>query len=205
MNSNDSLVWYVSYGSNMSSSRFSCYINGGQPLNASRSYKGCRDSSPPVKSTTWVLPGSVVFGGTFYAWDPRGSGAALYVPSDYSASIARAWLISFQQFKDVIAQENGKEPGEFDNVLDPIFNEDLINSTIGNGPYNKIVYCGKYEGFPAFTFTTSLDFESIVLNAPSEAYLNCLAVGLAETLGLSFGNAKNYLSSYPGAKTPRAV
>ena len=43
----DDPVWYVAYGSNMSAARFGCYISGGRPPGARRTYLGCRDQSPP--------------------------------------------------------------------------------------------------------------------------------------------------------------
>lgn len=42
-------VWYVSYGSNISENRFSCYIEGGIPEGSEKEEKGCENTTPPKK------------------------------------------------------------------------------------------------------------------------------------------------------------
>ena len=39
----DDPVWYVAYGSNLRAARFGCYLAGGRPDGACRTYDGCRD------------------------------------------------------------------------------------------------------------------------------------------------------------------
>lgn len=70
-------MWYVAYGSNLSSERFACYVVGGRPAGARRTYEGCRDPSPPRRTSAIWLPGRLVFGGTSRAW---GGGMAFYDP-----------------------------------------------------------------------------------------------------------------------------
>jgi len=60
----DDLVWYVAYGSNMLAARFDCYISGGRPPGARRTYLGCRDQSPPDRDIGIRLTGSLSFAGS---------------------------------------------------------------------------------------------------------------------------------------------
>lgn len=43
-------VWYASYGSNLSSRRFSCYLCGGRPPGAIRTYPGAHDRTAPAEN-----------------------------------------------------------------------------------------------------------------------------------------------------------
>src|SRR5205823_6117258 len=51
------LVWYVSYGSNLSAERFHYYIRGGRPPGAARTYPGARDRALPRADEAVWLPG----------------------------------------------------------------------------------------------------------------------------------------------------
>jgi hypothetical protein len=41
------LVWYAGYGSNLLRKRFDCYIKGGKPDGSTKTYPGCRDKTDP--------------------------------------------------------------------------------------------------------------------------------------------------------------
>lgn len=198
MNTNNGLVWYVSYGSNMAQERFLCYVQGGRPSGAQRTYTGCRDATAPQDSCAWQLPGQVVFAGTFYAWDPNGAGAALFFPDPGHRSVARAWLVTKEQFADVVAAENGHAPGSFDDVVNPVLAGRDDAAAIGSGPYGRMVACGQRAGVPAWTFTTNTSFEDVELNAPPQAYVDMLVSGLVQTTGWADERARAYLRGLPG-------
>jgi len=55
--SDDHLVWYAVYGSNLLRKRFDCYIQGGKPKGAAKDYPGCRDRachSPKLQPTSFA-------------------------------------------------------------------------------------------------------------------------------------------------------
>src|SRR5687767_6536481 len=107
-------VWYASYGSNLARDRFLCYLRGGRPEGATRTYPGARDTSDPQGDEPMLLPGGVFFGWrsptwgggiAFYDASPRVDGASRHDGSAEAGAYARAYLITESQFADVAAQE----------------------------------------------------------------------------------------------------
>src|SRR5262245_47282713 len=95
-------VWYLAYGSNLSAARFTCYLRGGRPPGALRSYEGCRDRSPAARDVGLRLPGRLTFGGVSTVW---GGALAFHDRRAEGSLAARAYLVTFGQFSDVVAQE----------------------------------------------------------------------------------------------------
>jgi hypothetical protein len=98
----NALVWYVAYGSNLSQDRFACYLQGGQPAGARRSYPGCRDRTPPREVVGLRLPGRVRFGGLSRVW---GGGLAFFDPEGDGEVVARGYLIGNDQLDEVHSLE----------------------------------------------------------------------------------------------------
>jgi len=194
----DSLIWYVSFGSNMSAARFQCYVKGGRPVGSGEAQLGCRDSSDPRQWRAWSLPGQVMFAGCFTAWDPNGCGAACYRPDPAARSWGRAYLVTVGQFSDVVAQENGWRPGSVEREIVGALAAGRGSAVVGDGPYSLVMSCGAHGGVPAWTITCSDDVLRSGLNAPSVNYLNTMIVGLSETLGFSRVQARQYLGGLPG-------
>jgi hypothetical protein len=98
----NALVWYVAYGSNLSQDRFACYLQGGQPAGARRSYPGCRDRTPPREVIGLRMPGRVRFGGLSRVW---GGGLAFLDSEADGEVVARGYLIGTDQLDEVFALE----------------------------------------------------------------------------------------------------
>jgi hypothetical protein len=99
----NALVWYVAYGSNLSQDRFACYLQGGRPAGARRSYPGCRDRTPPRDVVGLRLPGRVHFGGLSRVW---GGGLAFLDPAAGDGEVvARGYLIGTDQLDEVHSWE----------------------------------------------------------------------------------------------------
>ena len=99
----NALVWYVAYGSNLSQDRFACYLQGGQPAGARRSYPGCRDRTPPREVVGLRLPGRIRFGGLSRVW---GGGLAFLDPEAADGEVvARGYLIGNDQLDEVHSLE----------------------------------------------------------------------------------------------------
>lgn len=181
------LVWYAAYGSNLSRARFDYYLRGGKPRGASHAYPGCRDSSAPLDDRAGEIALEFGFGGTSRTW---GGGVALVDPDSVRVARARLYLITVDQFADVVAQENWLEPGSV-SLLE--MHDEL---DIGDGRmYGLVLAVGELDGHPVVTFTQR---RRTPASKPSIAYLRHIAVGLNESHGLSGAEIAAYLSAARG-------
>ncbi len=183
-------LWYAAYGSNMASDRFGCYLAGGCPPGAARTYPGARDRTLPRDARPVRLDGSVYFAWESPTW---GGGIAFYDPEAPGASIGVAYRLSLGQFSDVAAQEMHREPGA---DLDLTALWDTGRHVLGPGRYESLHVVGRIEELPVVTFTAS---EAPPLNPPVPAYLATMARGIVETHGWSADEIVGYLLSRPGA------
>jgi hypothetical protein len=184
-------VWYASYGSNLSRDRFLCYLQGGRPEGATRTYPGARDESHPAADAPFALPGQVFFGWHSPTWD---GGIAFYDAGSSGQALARAYLITEGQFADVAAQEMHREPGS-DLDLSTVLAE--RRHSVGPGRYESLHLVGEMGGHPVITFTSPDDAE-LPHNPPSEPYLAMVARGLRETHEQSEDELADYLLGCPG-------
>ncbi|MFC5748019.1 histone deacetylase [Actinomadura rugatobispora] len=191
--SGEAAVWYVAYGSNLYQERFSCYLAGGRPAGGARTYTGCRDTRPARASRAVELPGGIYFALTSLTW---GGGMAFYDRGLPGRAAARAYLLTRQQFCDVVAQEMRREVGE-----DPDLSEVLRTGrqTLGPGRYETLIRVGERDGHPMLTFTSPDGAARAELNAPTAPYLTMLGNGLREAHGWTAGRAAAYLCARPGA------
>lgn len=180
----DGEVWYVSYGSNMSEARLSCYLEGGCPPGGNRPNPGARDPRPPRHSIGVELPGSVYFAGQSPQW---GGGVAFYDHETPGPAAARAYLVTAQQFADIAAQEMHRVPDPEDPIeeivlggLDPELDG---RHHVGPGHYETLVEVGQIAGAPMLTFTAPHGMDHVDHNKPSPAYLAMLEEGLREAHG----------------------
>jgi hypothetical protein len=108
-------VWYTSYGSNMHLDRLAAYIQGGRPPGAAREYPGCRNPAMPAQSMPVELTGALYFATESPVW---GGGRAFYDPEVSGRVLARAHLVTVDQFSDIAAQEMYREPGAGVDLVD---------------------------------------------------------------------------------------
>ena len=106
-------VWYASFGSNILLERFECYLRGGRIGGMVRDMPGSRDPTPPVASSLWMdVPYRLFFAHSSPTW--AGGGVAFVDVTSLSPTLPtafRLYRITLEQFNDVLAQENGMEPG----------------------------------------------------------------------------------------------
>lgn len=185
-------LWYAAYGTNMSQDRLGCYLAGGRPPGASRSYVGARDRTLPTEMRPVELTGSVYFAWESPTW---GGGIAFYDPSGEGTSAGRAFLLTSGQLSDLHAQEMHRAPGT-DLDLTGLAAEG--SAVLGPGRYESLHVVGRLDGAPVVTFTSSWRADEIPYNAPVAAYLSTMARGLAE--GWSWGPDQiiDYLLARPG-------
>jgi hypothetical protein len=181
-------VWYVAYASNMNYERFACYLAGGRPHGAQRTYLGCRDSSPPRRDLAVRLGGGLTFAGKSTVW---GGGFAFYSPDEAGQLAARAYLITFGQFSDVVAQEVRRPVG---SPLPPEGGTGRSWS-VGSHVYETVLHVGDRAGLPMLTITS---LQRLTPTAPSAAYLATMMAGLAETYDWGPAGQVEYLLRAPG-------
>jgi hypothetical protein len=196
-------VWYVAYGSNLSLQRFRCYLAGGTPAGGLRRYDGCRDRNDPARVVSLHAPGGLVFAGRSTVW---GGGMAFYDARAAGRVACRGYLVTVEQFADVVAQEMRRAPGSpFSHVLAEALAEALAGTpadprpahAVGPGRYETLARIGMPDDVPAFTITGG-SVENLQPAAPSSSYLRCIAVGLREAHGWDAGRIAGYLASCPG-------
>jgi hypothetical protein len=186
------LLWYGAYGSNMAAGRLMCYLAGGCPPGALRTYEGARDPSPPLDRRAIGLNGCVYFAWESPTW---GGGIAFYDPEAEGTSVGRAYLLSLGQVSDVVAQEMRREPG-VDLDLTELLSDG--SSVLGPGRYDSLHVVGALDDVPVVTFTAPWRAHLVDHNAPSAAYLRTMAQGLVESQGWDAEQVVDYLLARPG-------
>ncbi len=179
----DDAVWYVAYASNLSRERFRAYLEGGRPVGAQRHYSGGRDPSQPREHRVLRLAGRLGFAGTSTVW---GGGLAFLDPGGEGEVVARAYLVSFGQFSDVVAQEARRDPGR-----------DLERGVDGrlralSRVYDTILELEPHDGVPVMTMTARPGSTGPPV-APSAPYLATILAGLADGCDLDAAARVDYL------------
>jgi hypothetical protein len=172
-------IWYASYGSNLSyQNRFMCYIAGGKPAGSSKTNAGCRDTTPPLDNKPISLDFELYFAGYAESW--RGAPAFIRRGSKTAITYGRMYLITDEQFNDVVLQENDREVDgvRFVPPFEELAGEDEFVLP-GNRLYGHLLRIGQESGCPVITFTTTR--YNLPIGAPSEAYLKIIVSGIKET------------------------
>jgi hypothetical protein len=185
-------LWYVAYGTNLSRARFLVYLQGGRPDGGARDYPGSRDPVDPEQDVALLVPGGLRFVGESSVW---GGGMAIYDAETEGEVAARAYLITADQFVDILAQEMRLEPG-LDVDLAPVRERGW--HSFGSGRYQTLGHLGLRDDLPMLTFTSARVSDHPV-HPPSEGYLRTMALGLRESHGWTWPEIGSYLSRFPGA------
>lgn len=198
-------VWYASYGSNLSLNRFMTYVEGGSPEGTDTVHDGCRDKTPPAEDMPIRFSGRMHFAASSGRWD---NGAVAFMDNDTAGhALGRAYLISMEQFDDVVAQENGKKVGSI--TVDTKKALEAGSEEVTYGLYGNMVHIGDYGCAPVFTFTSSFSANEALLsadedpkkikkytpktNTPSNNYMRMIGSGLAETFDMDTDQQADYI------------
>lgn len=190
-------VWYASYGSNILESRFLCYIRGGKPEGSVKEYKGCSDKTLPKKNEAIIINRELYFAKKSKSWQGSGVG---FIKSDHEPNkktLGRMYLISMNQFIEVIKQETNFKGDLKIDTGKTITKGSLIYRE--NSWYGKLLYLGKKDEIPIFTFTNEKDLTP-QLNAPNEYYLKTIIDGLKESYNLNDFELIEYFKNLLGIK-----
>jgi hypothetical protein len=187
-------VWYAGYGSNLDADRFACYLLGGCPPGAVRTYPGAREPGEPLDDRPYRMPGRVAFAWRSPTW---GGGVAFHEPDAPGETLARAYLVTVGQFADVLEQEMGREPGVDHDLAEVLTGG---RHAVGPGHYETVHLAGELDGRPVLTFSTP-DVEPLGLRAPAAAYVATMARGLRETHDLTDDELVDYLLGCRGTES----
>jgi len=210
MKNKDNLVWYVSYGSNLSWSRFLCYIQGGTPKGAKRQYAGCTNKSLPLASGKYQIKHQIYFAKNSPIWG--GWGVAFIKSNPLPAyekniTLGRKYLITKGQFIQVVRQENGKDIDDSSIELDFDVAEKKSQCFISPENectwYGRIINLGTREGVFVFTVTAKWSDNFDRYNLPSDTYLKTIIEGLREIYVMTDNEIIDYLISIPGIYTKK--
>jgi hypothetical protein len=177
-------AWYLAYGSNLHHERFTCYVAGGRPADAARTYVGCRVTTVPERWEPMTVPGRLLFAGESAVW---GGGVAVYDPDGDGEVAGRAYLLTHAQLGDVVAQETRQAPGSVEDLASGV--------TGGSGLYDTVVALPQVEGHPVYTLGAR---ERPAPAAPAPAYLRRVVHGLHETFGWGPERCADYLGDAVG-------
>lgn len=191
----NSHIWYASYGSNISTERFMCYIQGGKPDGATRTYQGCKDQSKPKDQRPFIIPHELYFAKSAGVWN--GGGVCFINPekNQMAETLGNMYLITRQQFLEVVQQENSTN-----EYIDIDFNKtqkDKSSVVRKNSWYGKLLYLGEEDNAPIFTFTNE-KFLLNDINSPNPHYLQTIIKGLIDTHQLNKSQLKAYFYSKKG-------
>lgn len=199
MRTDPDVVWYVGYGSNVLRRRFTTYLRGGAMELSAQEERGSKDATPPREVRPATLPHDLYFGRSGRKrW---GSGGVAFIDPARSDAVALgvAYLVSTEQYLDVICQENrwSVRPRP-DEALPPPTSGPVEVTPPGEAPgwYRAVVALEPIEGIPALTFTHPV-VAPAAEPAPA-AYLRVIAEGLADEHGLAIPEIVHYLASRPG-------
>lgn len=169
------------------------YLEGGTAPGRTRAQVGARDTSLWREAGAVTLPHRLLFAGDSRGWG--GGGVAFVDPQPSQArTLARAYLITVEQFQDVLAQESGRQVGsEVD--LDAVLAGG--SAVLGDGNYDRVLNVGTGD-VPMLTFTTPRPVDALTPNAPGPAYRQTIVAGVIEAHGLDRAQADRYVADHAG-------
>ncbi|KAL0333850.1 UNVERIFIED_CONTAM: Histone deacetylase 5 [Sesamum angustifolium] len=199
-------IWYATFGSNMSISRFLCYIEGGQTEGMQKPCVGSVDKTKPKEIIWKTFPHRLFFARERTStWGPGGVAFLHPKSNDQEKTYMCLYKITLEQFNDVLLQENVSSY----NLSHPLFDLTALQSIqtekcisvepVQRGWYHNVVYLGKEEDIPILTMTcTASDVDSFIsgkfpINPPCKEYANTLIKGLVEGKQLSEEEASAYI------------
>ena len=118
------------------------------PSRIKADYVGARDKAPPLGTAALEISYQLYFSGKSRVWG--GSPAFIDTrPVDGIVGLARAYLIGWDQFEDVVAQENGRPSASIE-----VDDQDLVpgfSRQIGSGRYENLLCVGRLDDKPVVT------------------------------------------------------
>ncbi len=189
-------VWYATFGTGLSKDNFNCLIRGGVMEGSRVTHQGCRDNTLPDKDKFLSLPFELFFAGESKSWH----GGRLILDTKRTSNahtIARAYLITIEQFEDIVAQENLQgQPARLPLSRAIHHGYAKIEGIQGERLYDELLYCGHEDRTPMFTLTSSQPrFPGA---PPSSGYTLALMKGLSQNPNMTTEAVVDYIARTPG-------
>lgn len=186
---NKKYIWYACYGSNLNSDRFLCYIKGGKPANSTREEIGCRDKTLPIADEQMLIDLPLYFALLKKHWN-NGGGCYLGLHQEKgNKTLSRKYLITEEQFIDLVRQENNDESIEIDFAK--VIEKGSLS--VSEGTYGNLIFLGYKDNSPIFTFTTKEEFGIYEIVKPDKLYLKTIINGLSEIYNYTLDEYIDYL------------
>jgi hypothetical protein len=144
----------------------------------------------------------------FAGWSTRWGGAPCFIDIAENAAtpaLARAYLITWGQFEDVVAQENARPTTPIELPRSELV--EGFSRALGPARYDNLLCVGRMEGSPVLTFTSPWAMADTERGqrAPSPAYLKMLISGLRESRAMTDDAVVAYLGAAPGCSEDLVV
>lgn len=167
----DSYIWYAAYGTNLLESRMACYLRGGLCEQNGKTYPGCTNRALWTETRTSIFPGEVYFGNSSHLWEKKG--VPFFEPLHGRDPRRRSIPMKLYRITREQMDEVQKQEGARDN-------------------WYGMMYCLELDkdGTPVVTLTSrTVQAE----NAPCDALLETMYLGLTTCCGYGKTDAVNYL------------
>lgn len=200
----DNYIWYASYGSNISTNRFLCYIKGGQAIGATTSEEGCRDNTLPIKYENILINRKQYFSKNSKRWQNKGV-AFLDNGTSKEVTYGRMYLVTKMQFEDIVKQENVIKVSEkLDCKLEEArkFGSAVV---VPGSWYGRILFLGEFDKYPIFTFTNVDEMSDENIVSPSEKYIQMIGRGLIENYNFDLNTLTEYFLEKKGIKSHYSI
>jgi hypothetical protein len=176
-----------------------CYIEGGIPEGTATNYEGCTDKTPPRDDRKIVIPHELYFSKSSPIWEDKGVAFIKSKPNENAKTLGRMYLITAEQFEQVVRQENGRGVDDTSLSVDIIKTkgerELILDAALW---YGRIVYLGDEDGYPILTFTGPWGNDEIIKEKPGEKYLNIIRKGIKEIYEISDDEITKYFVDRTG-------
>ncbi|WP_244444942.1 hypothetical protein [Oceanobacillus jeddahense] len=126
-------------------------------------------------------------------WGQGGVAFIDHIPNKYTKTYARKYLITDEQFGEVVEQENNVDALNID--VQDIMDQGYVDLT--EGWYGRVIYLGEEDGAPMFTFTNPDAIGTHEFTIPPSSYLSMISRGLKE-VGLTQEEVVEYFLTKPG-------
>lgn len=170
-----------------------CYIAGGVPEGTTQHYTGCTDKTPPRADRRIIIPHELYFAKSSPIWEDKAVAFIKSARDEVAQTLGRMYLISQQQFEQVVRQENGLSPEDKTLILDfGKINEETGFIFDSGKWYGRVLDLGEEAGYPILTFTAPRGDDEIVRAEPGEKYLETIRKGIKEIYDISDTDITKY-------------
>lgn len=174
-----SMIWYVSYGSNLLAERFRTYLTGSAADGEFGFHPPAPSPAPPADDRWLWIDHALYFAGVSQRW----TGSAAFVSTERGdvRSVAHGYLVEYDQFAHLLAVENVVDD------IDVVEPTEIEVGTVGlldidrrgrafRGKYDAVLRLPDIDGIPAVTVTSSTVRERGTL---ADRYVQTIGRGVA--------------------------